>query len=661
MDIFEGSSSKDFILAHESLAPSCEFPKEPCREDSTEDNYLLPESNTVKITSLPAEILITTGSDPSALSQLKMPISRDSTSLPTAAAAAASLVSSNLTSALVIKSRKPRRKIEKPLIKTAASSESAADVKFEVPELILVSAKKQNALESLKQAQSLFKFIPRGVCHLPSGDFASSSLKICKAQKVTRLLSECLSNSSSSAENNSKLSTAVSMAAGHHCKDSDTAKPNNLSCGDNNSQCAFDDEMIIDNDFLGLHESCVPSSEEREKEQNLTIKSKLKVKNEKTKQDLITGVLPHITAVLHLQHVHTDRKLENCVQRFLNSDSSNEIDQCNETDSDNNVASLAGLKSSQSYSSSPNIAEKLKGKRKYTFHQPATRKRDAAAVIGDTGDGDICPYFDIAKEVECSSLENGSVRQRVSKDISTFVNPSFRPKGLDNKDETDESRFGSFSEDGEGFNLHMDQTVGIEEQDPSSRTSFPVDDSDINNNNNINFNININDITKSAKSEKKESIKRVPKESKECSMSDVPGRQLLGSKMLSFIRAFPEGDVVGNDDIETVSTQKIRMEGWLQIMKNQSNVVAKDSDDGNNRSGTKIGKEKDTMIETNTKTQSNNLIVVDDFTKIKHELLNAIEDKLTKATPSSGRGGYASSTALKPGIVQILSQYEVRY
>ena len=30
-------------------------------------------------------------------------------------------------------------------------------------------------------------------------------------------------------------------------------------------------------------------------------------------------------------------------------------------------------------------------------------------------------------------------------------------------------------------------------------------------------------------------------------MTDVPGRNLLGPKMLAFIRAFPEGDVVGND------------------------------------------------------------------------------------------------------------------
>jgi hypothetical protein len=140
-----------------------------------------------------------------------------------------------------------------------------------------------------------------------------------------------------------------------------------------------------------------------------------------------------------------------------------------------------------------------------------------------------------------------------------------------------------------------------------------------------------------ATKEKKE--KRIPKE-KEHSLLEVPGGRLLGPKMLAFIKAFPEGDVHGNDDIETSYTQRQRMEGWLEDIRSHKKNIKEIENGISEKAGSKSVGDAKTL-------------------NFKIELKN-IEDKLEQAASSTGTRG-SGAIILKPGFFQILMPYEVRF
>ena len=467
---------------------------------------------------------------------------------------------------ILIKTRKPRRKGDKPLVKMILSDpnqmhSSQREGIIEYPEPSAEGLKKKNALESLKQAQGLFKFIPRGTTIAES----NSSLKVCRGVKGHRQLSEAISSETLDGEVNAEpvpaltsgISTAIKLPA---VAVSSEIAISQRSCAEVQEICHVQLEDNQSN--TGVNE----------KEVKPKIKPKLKDERKK-----------HGTLSLDNTAAHQ------VIQAMMSGDSS--------------VTSAAASSSSSSLEGSEEIHEKLHTKRKYTFQQPLVRRpsvlRQQARLSVETSDSDCGPCYQGGdKTLHASSL--------------TLV----RSDSM----ETDS-------------NLATDESAApIEDEEESPRASIAHDDMDMG-----------DGITapKTTRYEKKENVKRPGRgESKECSMTEVPGRHLLGPKMLAFMKAFPEGDVIGNDDVETSRTQRIRMESWLQALK------------GDSGSQTNIAQNVDDDDVTDLKYE---------IEKIKTDLLKGIEEKLTKAGTASGRGSGGSSVLLKPGMVQILLPYEVRH
>lgn len=518
---------------------------------------------TPEVTSCPSKTLITTV-------ELKLESLQTvavDRSLKVAAASSVPLLAVQLISA---KPRKQRKKLEKA---PSRASETSLDSNSELFEPSVAGSKKKSALESLRLAQGLFKFIPRGAS---SAD--SSSLKTCKGMKSTRLLAEYSSNSSLSGANYPETISCSSSSS--RLEEHVNMKP--LAVTTSEADALSHDTAGMDRETedysLDFEKDEIVGLTDKDKDRRLKVKLKPKLKEEKKRQ-VLNGINP----------------LNEGVDRVLNGDSSSSssrsrvpVDTAAAPASALSQVNAASIKFEKVLDLPAETSEK-KGKRKYTFQQPVPRKVAPNEVKSMGGNVERGPYFGRGKEIPLSHLHD------------TGVNVSLLMRGHD--------------DDGE--------EVAYEEED-SPRPIYH-DENDLD-----------SLAAKAAHRLEKKELKRFHKGDKECSMSDVPGRHLLGPKMLAFIRAFPEGDVIGNDDVETAGTQRVRMEGWLQLMKAENPEGTEEGE----------GEENLTMLEN---------------IAIKSELLRGIEEKLMKAAACTGRGSDRSSVLLKPGTVHILLPYEVRH
>jgi hypothetical protein len=486
----------------------------------------------------------------------------------------AGVITPTLTlSSILIKTRKPRRKGDKPLVKMMLSDPnqtlgSHREGVIEYPEPTAEGLKKKNALESLKQAQSLFKFIPRGSAIAES----SSSMKVCRGAKGHRQVTEAVSSDALHGEVNvDVVSSLPSDSSGNVSKLPPVILSSDTALSVSSSGC---DEVHETN-----HVQCERNnafSGPIEKDSKPKLKPKLKEERKK-----------HATKVETLSLDST--AAHQVIQAIISGENSTiNVGYAN-------AAVRAAASSSKSLEGSDEIQEKIHTKRKYTFQQPLVKRtsiaRQNARLVVDASDSD------------CG-----------------FPPPSALTLVRSDSMETDSNS-----------NMATDESAPpIEDEEESPRALMSHDD------------IDMGDgvvVPKTIRYEKKENVKRTGRgEPKECSMTEVPGRHLLGPKMLAFMRAFPEGDVIGNDDVETSRTQRIRMESWLQVLK---------GDSGSQTNTAKDAEDDDTAE------------VKDEIEKIKTDLLRGIEEKLTKAGGATGRGSGGSSVLLKPGMVHILLPYEV--
>ena len=488
-------------------------------------------------------------------------------------------------STILIKTRKPRRKGDKPLVKMMLSDPHQTHINqregvIEYPEPTAEGLKKKNALESLKQAQSLFKFIPRGSTIAES----SSSMKVCRGVKGQRHTTEAISSDALHGEVNVEaVSSLPSDSSGSVRKlspvilSSDTTLPVSFR--------GVDEVQEKETHHVQCEENNT-SSVLTEKEVKQKIKPKLKEERKK-----------YTTKV---ETLYQDRAAGHQVIQAIIVGENSTVSVGNVNSAVRAVASS----SSKALEGTEEIQEKIHTKRKYTFQQPLVKRtsvlRQNARLVVDASDSD-CGFGGTDKIPPPNSL--------------TLVRSDSMETDSNSNMATDES------------------AAPIEDEEESPRASIAHDDMDMGDG---------TTAPKTIRYEKKENVKRPGRgESKECSMTEVPGRHLLGPKMLAFMRAFPEGDVIGNDDVETSRTQRIRMESWLQALKGDSGSqinIAKDAAD-----------DDDDMAELKDETE-----------KIKMDLLKGIEEKLTKAGGATGRGSGGSSVLLKPGMVQILLPYEVK-
>lgn len=485
-------------------------------------------------------------------------------------------------SSILIKTRKPRRKGDKPLVKMMLTDPnqilgSHREGVIDYPEPTAEGLKKKNALESLKQAQSLFKFIPRGSTIAES----SSSLKVCRGVKGNRQMTEAIASEGLPVQVNAEaVSSVPSDSSGNVV--SKLLPPVTLG-----SEVALPASLRESDVVQEMHH--VQREENKtcpgltEKEVKPKIKQKLKEERKK-----------HVTKVETISLESTAAR--QVIQAVISGENST-VSAVNP----NAVVRPAASSSSKALEGSEEIQEKVHSKRKYTFQQPLVKRtsilRQNARLVVDTSDSDC-------------GLGGG---------VDKIPPPGLTLVRSDSM-ETDSNS-----------NIATDESAApIEDEEQSPRAQIAHDDMDMGDS---------NTAPKTIRYEKKENVKRPGRgESKECSMTEVPGRHLLGPKMLAFMRAFPEGDVIGNDDVETSRTQRIRMESWLQALKGDGGIqsnIAKDADD-------------DDTAE-----------LKDEIEKIKTDLLSGIEEKLIKAGGATGRGSGGSSVLLKPGMVQILLPYEV--
>lgn len=507
---------------------------------------------------------------------------------------------------IVIKSRKPRRKGDKPLVKLILSDSKQANYiphgsVVEFGELSAEGSKRKSALESLKQVQSLFKFTPRG----SSAVEISSSSKGLKGQKVNRhqsdysgdvMAGECVPDRVFSGQEFWSGSVTLSTLL----KESACA-----TIADNEKVDASTDILQSNKDNLV---DIIPVEQKV-----IKLKAKSKLKDEKKKllaKSEIFIVPESIPAIPHSYEVAT----------YDYSNTSN-----NYSDSSSSSLQSRSQLGAQLNLSAPEETEnpeKIKGKRKYTFQQPGVKR------IPGNNCREIVTVTNILQTEsipQIGSKENVQSQQPL--ELVPVPIPLTRSDSLDTES-----------------NFPTDETaVPPDEEEESPRCYKIYEDSDIT--------ADGIPIVKAIRNEKKEGNKKVLRgESKECSMTDVPGRHLLGPKMLAFIRAFPEGDVVGNDDVETSAAQRYRMENWLQQLKD-------DSINNGNKASSKssVSLDNEGLSELALLQKRSN-----EVNRIKVDLLKGIEIKLSKARSAGVRGlGGSSLPPHKPGMVQILLPYEV--
>ena len=489
-------------------------------------------------------------------------------------------------STILIKTRKPRRKGDKPLVKMMLSDPNQTHINqregvIEYPEPTAEGLKKKNALESLKQAQSLFKFIPRGSTIAES----SSSMKVCRGVKGHRHITEAISSDALHGEVNVEAVSSLSSDSSGSVRKL--------------SPVILSSDTTLPVSFRGVDEVQEKETHHVQCEENNTssvliekeVKQKIKPKLKEERKKYTTKV----------ETLYQDRTAGHQVIQSVIIGENSTVSVGNVNSAVRAVASS----SSKALEGTEEIQEKIHTKRKYTFQQPLVKRtsvlRQNARLVVDASDSD-CGFGGTDKIPPPNSL--------------TLVRSDSMETDSNSNMATDES------------------AAPIEDEEESPRASIAHDDMDMGDG---------TTAPKTIRYEKKENVKRPGRgESKECSMTEVPGRHLLGPKMLAFMRAFPEGDVIGNDDVETSRTQRIRMESWLQALKGDSGSqinIAKDAADD---------ADDDDMAELKDETE-----------KIKMDLLKGIEEKLTKAGGATGRGSGGSSVLLKPGMVQILLPYEV--
>lgn len=513
---------------------------------------------------------------------------------------------------IVIKSRKPRRKGDKPLVKLILSDSKQANCiphgsVVEFGELSAEGSKKKSALESLKQVQSLFKFTPRG----PSAVEISSSSKGLKGQKGNRHQSdhsgdvpggECNSDGVFSGQECPEKRTPFNWA--------ENAVLTTLLMDAACAKIAGSKEVDASADILHSNKDNVVGVIPVE-QKVIKLKAKSKLKDEKKKllsKSEIFIVPENIPTIPHSYEVATYNYSNTCNNYSDSSSSSLQS------------RSQSGTQLNLSAPEETENPEKIKGKRKYTFQQPGVKR---------------IPGNNCREKINTNILQTESIPNVGSKEtvVQSQQPLDLVPIPLTRSDSLDTEN-----------NFPTDEiAVPLDEEDESPRCYKIYEDSDIT--------ADGVPIVKAVRNEKKEGSKKVLRgESKECSMTDVPGRHLLGPKMLAFIRAFPEGDVVGNDDVETSAAQRYRMENWLQQLKDNS------IDNGNKASSkSSVSLENEELSEMALLQKRSN-----EVNRIKVDLLKGIEIKLSKARSAGVRGlGGSSLPPHKPGMVQILLPYEV--
>ena len=473
-------------LDQKSTAAFTEFP---------DGQSSLPQSNIQKITILSVDALATASIAPELL-QFERSATADLTTLT-----AASIISSMPPSAAVIRSRKSRRKIENSVAKTSDSSDLVIDISTDAFELVTDGAKKKDALQSVKQVQSLFKFIPpRGSC--TSSD-SNLSLKLCKGIRVEQLRSECTTGISNSIENNIAMNTTESF--GDHCDGSITAMSKTKL-----HNFLYSDSHTLDN----IRED---------------------VKFDKKKSITIIGDDPLIpSALLDYQLIRmngTAQSFEDTTYRDSSVMNDNSVHSV-KTHDDCNILSEIHKKSDE-MSLRLDYPEKLKGKRKQNFHQPVSKKFPIVSRFDDVTE------MGRKTEIAADNMD-GNINIHAGKDLGMYLH------GIKEEYHTQRTVFqknterenpmiadvemeievvgsdvavvcDSGSERGRvscrngNIKQQSDENLEIERQDLSPRASFSVDDND-----NNTATAADKTTTKISKLEKKDSIKRLPKETKEC-------------------------------------------------------------------------------------------------------------------------------------------------
>jgi hypothetical protein len=477
---------------------------------------------------------------------------------------------------VIIKVKKPRKKVEKPTTKINSVYDAAnvqlSEGRGEASESFGVGIKKKAALESLRQAQGLFRFIPSSSSNESGNSGKNRGPKIANLIPAYPSTTPTASSSTESLVSDNCESTASTSSSDIQTdfSKSDLLQVDQMLNLDVNSLhpdsdvAALEKESAIEKTIPDTGEESAFPQEEKEKVSKLKVKAKSKVKDELKRQ----------TSKISSQNVDGDIRMP-----------------------------IESLDANTIISTSHSIeiplgsdVEKIKGKRKYVFQQPSLKvcaagssSKGKGANLDDSLRGS---YFD-------KDQQEGSLLADRSETISTAINQ-------------------------------------VDEEEESQRD---MEENDI---------IGGSGAAKAAKGEK--IIRRVKGDPKECSMMEVPGGHLLGPKMLAFMKAFPEGDVLGNDDVETLSTQKLRMEGWLKTIRNgASNGIATNDLEKEHRAVKKV------QTYTSDSSEYSNV----NFLNVKTELLDSIEEKLSKAATATGRSTGNSSLLYKPGMIQILLPYEV--
>ena len=514
---------------------------------------------------------------------------------------------------IVIKVRKPRRKGDKPLVKVVLTDPnqihnySPQELNYEISERSADGVKKKMALESLRQAQGLFRFIPRST----STSEPSSSVKLLKGTKSVEEVTE--QSMASAVLANSTLNCA---SATRQYISTDSRQLIDTSCiqahqtesgsGTVSGAASGYSSLSLSGLGTGNIQRVAQTDLCTDKDQKQKVKAKPKVKEEKKKVAQKVEAVPiFFPEGLHVSDLHNngDRTEKGDVLIQVNENTASTVEMC-----DRAVQEVVTQ------------IDKIRTKRKYTFQHPLVRKIAALATSAP-------------KTVDTSDSENGA-------DLGSLMiksQPLLSARLLARSDSLDTES-----------NSAMDETVGvcIEDEDDVIRLSASHTDMDCDSAAAVG--------AKVSRVDKKDIVKRLGRgESKDCSMADVPGRHLLGSKMLAFIKAFPEGDVIGNDDVETAATQRVRMESWLQLMKRGSTTFssASSSGPGSSQLTHKLGRGNSEEYRDDSK----------QINQMKSDLLMGIEEKLLRAGSTGGRTyGTSLSSQLKPGIVQVLLPYEVR-
>jgi hypothetical protein len=484
---------------------------------------------------------------------------------------------------IIRKVKKPRKKLEKPIIKLNSLFDGAnvqlLEGRSDASELFGVGIKKKAALESLRQAQGLFRFIPSSSSNESSNTWKNRGPKIANPLPAYSSTTQTASSSIESLVSDNCESTASNSSSDIQI---DFSKPDSLQVDqilimDVNSShpdlgvaAALEKESAFEKIIPDLGEESAFPQEEKEKEKisKLKVKAKPRVKDEMKRQ----------TSKISSQNVDGDIRLP------IESLDANTI-----ISTSHSIEKPLG-----------SDVEKIKGKRKYVFQQPSLKM--GASSSSSKGKG-----------ANLDDSLRGSYFDKDQQEVSLFA---------------DSSETTSLKE--------VPATNQVDEEEDSQRDMEENDTS------------GGSGAAKAAKGEK--IIRRVKGDPKECSMMEVPGGHLLGPKMLAFMKAFPEGDVLGNDDVETVSTQRLRMEGWLKTVRNgSSNGIATNDLEREHRAVKKV------QTHRSDSTEYSNM----NFMNVKTELLDSIEEKLSKAATATGRSTGNSSLLYKPGIIQILLPYEV--